>query len=546
MNDKKRIYSGLNMYENQIPFMLISGRGAGFHVEQLIKKFEIFNLIIYDENLTFVKLSMHLIDWEPILVYFSQKCRTISFTYNSNPETLAQLILYTVKNINPMLATNIYFFNHLMNDFMKRVIEEVLKDGFLLVLGLGFYDDEIISLENTIININNNYPIFSLDNNNKMCDIPLFIVGSGPSIDNDIEFIKKNQDKAIICSAGTGISVLYSNGIKPDFHFEGERAPTKLNGIETGLVEKNLSLYNKDGYFDDIIFAGLNVLHTRVFELFKNKFLFFRASDCGSSVVSDKFTKVKITNPSVLNAIVSLSVILKFKSIYLFGADSGFRDNTKHHSKDSLYYTEHFNEIRPQKFKTIEGNFGGQISADVVLSWIRENIEAVLRIKNPETTVYNCSDGAKIKYTKPLRSSEIKLTKTYTKKQKQEPFLSKVKTYNKNDIFIHETIENTILNVIRDIEVLEQICNKYVKSITVRELYVIIQVIFDYIKQKPQATKSLLGGTIKTLSIYTYMHTMASMDNEKNNEFVKKYLQILLDFLKHAKEDLINRFLQDK
>ena len=44
---------------------------------------------------------------------------------------------------------------------------------------------------------------------------------------------------------------------------------------------------------------------------------------------------------------------------------------------------KHFNEIRPQKFKTIEGNFGGQISADVVLSWIRENIEAVLRIKNP-------------------------------------------------------------------------------------------------------------------------------------------------------------------
>jgi len=91
-----------------------------------------------------------------------------------------------------MLATNIFFFNHLMNDFMKRVIEEVFKDGFLLVLGLGFYDDEIISLENTIININNNYPIFSLDNN-KMCDIPLFIVGSGPSIDNDIEFIKKKS-----------------------------------------------------------------------------------------------------------------------------------------------------------------------------------------------------------------------------------------------------------------------------------------------------------------------------------------------------------------
>jgi hypothetical protein len=32
MNDKKRIYSGLNMYENQIPFMLMSGCGDNFHI----------------------------------------------------------------------------------------------------------------------------------------------------------------------------------------------------------------------------------------------------------------------------------------------------------------------------------------------------------------------------------------------------------------------------------------------------------------------------------------------------------------------------------
>jgi len=38
-------------------------------------------------------------------------------------------------------------------------------------------------------------------------------------------------------------------------------------------------------------------------------------------------------------------------------------------------------------------------------------------------------------------------------------------------------------------------------------LYIIIQVIFDYIKQKPQATKSLLGGTNKNIiDLYLYAY----------------------------------------
>ena len=545
--DKNRFYDGLAMHHNQIPLMVMSSCGAGFHIEQLIKEFEIFNLIIYDEDLSFIKLSMSLIDWKPIIEYFSVKSRAISIVYHNDSEILANLALNAIKNINPMLATTIYFFGHLMNDFMKKVMEEILQEGYLLVMGWGFYDDEIISLENTIINTKDNYPIFSIDKPiDEFCDIPFFIVGSGPSIDNDIEFIKQNQNKAIICSAGTGISVLHSNGIKPDFHFEGERAPIKKDGKIIGLVGDILKDYSDNNYFDDVILAGLNVSYKNAFELFKNKFMFFRSRDCGSSIISNNITRFTITNPSVLNAVVSFSAILNFKSIYLFGTDSGFKDNTKHHSKDSFYYQKDHSSMRPDMFKTFEGNFGGKVFADEKLSWIKENIETIYRKKEKQSTVYNCSDGAKIKYTQPLRSSEIKLTKTYTKEQKREPFLSHIKTYEPNEIFINDPLNTIIPNVLRDIEILRQVCQKYVKTITVKELYIIIQAIFDYFDDKQEATKSLLKGTISVISAFAYMHTMASIDNEKNDKFVKFYLQTLIDFLDDVEQDLKDRFLQDK
>ena len=59
----------------------------------------------------------------------------------------------------------------------------------------------------------------------KYAKLPVFVIGSGPSLDNDIPFIRKNQDKAIVVACGTAIDTLYHAGIKPDFYACTERTP---------------------------------------------------------------------------------------------------------------------------------------------------------------------------------------------------------------------------------------------------------------------------------------------------------------------------------
>lgn len=57
---------------------------------------------------------------------------------------------------------------------------------------------------------------------------PALIVSAGPSLNKNIELIKKYQDNAIIFCVGTALGTLYNNGITPDFVNVIERNNTKV------------------------------------------------------------------------------------------------------------------------------------------------------------------------------------------------------------------------------------------------------------------------------------------------------------------------------
>src|SRR5690606_30014369 len=57
------------------------------------------------------------------------------------------------------------------------------------------------------------------------------IIGSGPSIDKQINYIKKVQNQCIIFSCSSSIEILYNNNIIPDFHVEIERTHIMMDRL---------------------------------------------------------------------------------------------------------------------------------------------------------------------------------------------------------------------------------------------------------------------------------------------------------------------------
>ena len=89
---------------------------------------------------------------------------------------------------------------------------------------------------------------------------PAIIVSAGPSLNKNIEFLKKYKDNALVFCVGTALPVLYNNGIVPDF----------LNVIET----VNTSVHYNLPIVKDISFIAESFTESSYLNMdFKRKFM---------------------------------------------------------------------------------------------------------------------------------------------------------------------------------------------------------------------------------------------------------------------------------
>ena len=529
---------GLNPNLKTLPIMIIAGIGNGKHIERLLEKTDIKHLIIIDKDFTFLKLSMHIIDWEKIISYFNRPGYTIDFYNTNQSKQLPNAILNTLFSNNPYKAYYIPYYTHYNSPFFDEVKKHFLDKFQLLFQGLGFIDDELNSLRKTLKNLDHNIPVYMGSN-----DIPknstLFIVASGPSLDNDIEYIKKHKDDVVIFSCGTALRILEKNGITPDFHFEIEREEE---------IHDVLQQYTSKHIRDKVALVGLNVLYDKVFtEDFKESYLYFRDLDSGSSIISNNIPKLFHTNPTVTNGAISFASEFSWDKIYLFGADMGFKDINKHHSKDAFMYSKKNTtfdwhaEIGTDVTNHLEANFGGEkIYCTSVFFWTKQNIENLLIEK--DITLYNCSDGVKIERTIPFHAKDIVIEKIKKKKA--------IKAIKKNfkDLKTDEPTFRENYKVQVDIfyrmidNIKAEISKKEIKSFA--DIFLILDNSFDIFRQmngskdKRIMGTSLLRGTIANAYSTIYTHSLATFNLNQATSFALKSLNIISLYLEDLKKEI--------
>ncbi len=152
------------------------------------------------------------------------------------------------------------------------------------------------------------------------------VVSAGPTLDRNIETLKKYRDKYILFAVGTALKTLNANGIKPDF----------LSIIETFDSSKQLAGVDlKDVYFITEPYSNPNL---RKFE-FKRRFSHiasnvpinkFWAEICGENI--DEYFSKGTVSYTVLNS----ARILGCSKIILVGQDLAYIEG-QCYSKDSAY-----------------------------------------------------------------------------------------------------------------------------------------------------------------------------------------------------------------
>ena len=184
-----------NLYHlpsNFLPQTNIFGLCGGLFLELLLEAgYSFHSLLIFEEDMELFCISCAFVDYEKL---FSASKSCYIFIENINHAFLTHYF-YTKKITNNFLRLELNAFRGSKIDKFKKMVNESYRANSR---GWGSFEDEIRGLKNTFLNIKK-YNVLDFKNIKKL-NIPICVVGSGPSLEESFDFLKRNQNRMLIFS----------------------------------------------------------------------------------------------------------------------------------------------------------------------------------------------------------------------------------------------------------------------------------------------------------------------------------------------------------
>lgn len=234
---------------------------------------------------------------------------------------------------------------------------------------------------------------------------PLLLIGAGPSLDNNLKWLKENHQNFIIVIVSALMSKFEEMEIKPDII-------THVHGFSDAMphIEKVKDM----SFFDESIclFGGMS--YPEFTQKFQQKNVYIIE---GSSRYKKGFSGITSSNIGSLS--YGLLLYLGAKEIYLLGLDFATDQKTgqthstthSHTRKVTLEMNEDVGGSVEAKNEIIEvdGNFQDKVYTSVLFDAMRRECNAISKTyKLPTTSSYNLSDGAYIDDTIATPIAEIR------------------------------------------------------------------------------------------------------------------------------------------
>lgn len=526
-----------------VPLMFMYGLGLGFQLGYLYEKFTPINIYIIEPNSDFFYLSLCVFDYPSLIAYIKSKQLGLKFFIDDDVHHLCtDYYRYNLKYETNLPV--ISFFCHYESPKITELWSKLKPNIFSNNPEKGFFDDILIGMYQSRQNIINNerFLINSKQLPQKITSIPVFIVGNGPSLDNELELIKKYNNKVFIIACGTALTALANYGIAADIYVAVER---------THDVYKSLLSIKDPKIFESTLCIAPDTVYPKTISLFRHRVVGFKGEAMSASLRinkklldTTKYSTLTMINPLVSNMGLAIAVFLKFKEIYLVGVDCGTA-YSETHSKYSLYYDklkkkEEY-EKNPLNFNTLTypGNFTGTVKTNLLFKYSINVIEQVISTLPSDVKVFNASNGAKIEGTIPKHLDEITFDSL---KKADHPFL---RSFIENEMaesinYISEQDFTDILKIDRSMEVIDTLIEDLKKLPSTRsEIILRLESHLDFINDWPKEGLSFcqcaIIGSISHLYIGYVTALYLQAEERKAIKDANILIPTIIDFLQKAK-----------
>lgn len=342
--------------------VMVYGLGLGYHIEQLLKKCdENCKIYIFDADKEVIRIADNLGSLENIrkdkrVKIFDKYSQEFLMDFVNVAQMVDDILVY--KPSVKLLSDEYMYLKNILEDYN---VAKIAVERFSKVMS-GNYEHNLRLRTPTIKEFFNSINVKRET---------VIIVAAGPSLDYDINTLKKLNGKVKIFSVGRALKILVKNGIKPDM----------ITIIDSQEVVCN----QLEGYENlDIPLCFLSTASRWAVANYNGpKYMFYNEENKDNIIIN--------TGKTVAVATLDIAIKGGANEIIFVGQDLGFVDNKRHAgtindvSEDGVY-------------KKVLSVNGSMINTNDGYMYFKRQIEKEIE-QNPNVRFINCSKGARIKGT---------------------------------------------------------------------------------------------------------------------------------------------------
>ncbi len=385
-------------------YLTIFGLGLGLQISPLLERLNVRNLVIADGTPAFLTLSMQAIEWAEIIATVSERGGRVIFAFDGDPIALSNKVYEAMRGPDRGLLDGSYIYGHYRMPILERALALFMESLPVIGDSDGFFEDECLMLRNAAANIADKNVHVLAPGAATSGAPPAIVVGSGPSIDGEIETLRRLRDRCLLISGGTGLGVLLEAGLKPDFHCEIENVPDILTVNQTAAAKHDLA---------GIRLIAASTVDPLLPHLFEETIFILRENLSPTRLFGNPDLVLPMAGPTVTHLACRTAMALGCKDVYLFGVDLGSVDAERHHSGASIYNLSddpYWRGGAAMEKLTIPaaGNFREQVFTSREFAFARLYFSTLASL-NRDFRIHNCSDGVRIEGAPAQRGAELDL-----------------------------------------------------------------------------------------------------------------------------------------
>lgn len=370
---------------NSTALIIIAGLGNGIYIKKALKRLhKDAKVIIYEPDIDIFVEAMKHVDLTDII----ERC--ILMVKGINDKILPTLMsggmsyslieytrFYILPNYWNIYEADIMNVKETITDAIAR--QQMDKNTYI-TYGQEVFNNMLSNLWMVLSNSSVNELYNAIAVNEEYKNVPAVIVAAGPSLNKNIEKLKKYREKVFVIACDAALNPLLDNDIIPDIAVSVDShkplsnfSNDKVKYIPFVLGSKCIEWFQNE-HNGKKFFFGDSYLLDKLLENFNKE---FGMLDTGGSVANDAF---------------SLADLLGFKNIILIGQDLAY--------SNGIYYAKGVVKKQIQKntdgMVEVEGYYGDKVWTKLNLDSYRRWFEQQIEFKDYLNVINSTEGGAMI------------------------------------------------------------------------------------------------------------------------------------------------------